>query len=235
MNRKIYLLACLFIAQQVTAQTPEDALRMSWTTPSGSARNQAIGGAMGSLGGEITATFVNPAGLGFYKTGEVVLSPGFQFLRTKGSFRGSDAMSLDKANGFRLGTSGIVWGWSERYSQWKNHAFSLGINNIANFKKDIYYSGTNDYSSYSENAANEFFDYYTQQKDANPGLSNSTIIDNALNSPNVSLFTKMALYTYLVDVDSANGQNTVISRAEIPSLLNQENHISTRGGITEIA
>src|SRR5829696_3125399 len=116
MNRKIYILACLFIAQQVAAQTPEEALRMSWNTPSGTARHQAIGGAMGSLGGEITSTFVNPAGLGFYKTSEIVLSPGFQFLRTKGSFRGSDPMSLAQSNGFRLGTTGIVWGWNEKYS-----------------------------------------------------------------------------------------------------------------------
>ena len=61
------------------AQVPEDALRLSWYVPSGTARQQAIGGAMGSLGGDITASFVNPAGLGLYKTGEVVLSPGFRF------------------------------------------------------------------------------------------------------------------------------------------------------------
>src|ERR1700687_1361453 len=61
------------------AQVPEDALRMSYTRPSGTAREQAIGGAMGSLGGDISANYVNPAGLGFYKTGDVVLSPGWAF------------------------------------------------------------------------------------------------------------------------------------------------------------
>src|SRR5688572_19084538 len=109
MNKKIYIIACLFLAQQAFSQTPEDALRMTWNTPFGTARHQAIGGAMGSLGGEITSTFVNPAGLGFYKNSEFVLSPGFQFHKTKGSFRGSDAMSLGNANGFNLGTSGFVF------------------------------------------------------------------------------------------------------------------------------
>lgn len=235
MNKKIYILACLFIAQYAAAQTPEDALRMTWTTPSGTARHQAIGGAMGSLGGEITSTFVNPAGLGFYKNPEFVLSPGLKFIRTKGAFRGSDPMSLNQTNGFTLGTSGLVWGWGNKYSKWKSSAISIAVNNMANFKQDIYYSGSNDYSSFSENAANEFFDYYSQQKNANPGLSNSVIIDRALNDPNLTLFTKQALYTYLVDVDTANGQNTVISRAEQPSVLNQENKISTKGGITELA
>lgn len=235
MNKKIYIIACLFIAQYAVAQTPEDALRMTWNAPSGTARHQAIGGAMGSLGGEITSTFVNPAGLGFYKNAEFVISPGFKFMRTKGSFRGSDPMSLNQANGFVLGTSGLVWGWSNKYSKWKSGAFSIGVNNMANFKQDIYYNGANDYSSFSENSANEFFDYYTQQKNQNPGLSNAVIIDRALNDPGVTLLTKQALYTYLVDVDTSHGQNTVISRAEIPSLLNQENKISTKGGITEIA
>lgn len=235
MNKKIYIIACLFMAQYAVAQTPEDALRMTWNAPSGTARHQAIGGAMGSLGGEITSTFTNPAGLGFYKNAEFVLSPGLKFMRTKGSFRGSDPMSLNQSNGFVLGTSGLVWGWSNKYSKWKSAAFSIGVNNMANFKQDVYYNGANDYSSFSENAANEFFNYYSRQRDLNPGLSNADIIDNALDDPNLTLFTKQALYTYLVDVDTANGQNTVISRAEVPSVLGQENKISTKGGITEIA
>lgn len=235
MNRKLYIFACLLIAQQVVAQTPEDALRMTWTTPSGTARHQAIGGAMGSLGGEITSTFVNPAGLGFYKTGEIVLSPGFSFLRTKGSFRGSDPMSINKTNAFNLGTSGLVWGWSNRYSKWKSSAFSIGVNRIANFNQDIYYSGSNDYSSFTENAANEFFDYYSDRKNANPNTPDAVIVDQALNDFNVSIPTKLALYTYLVDIDSTGGQKNVISRAEAIGLVNQENTIRSRGGITEIA
>lgn len=235
MNRKLYIFACLLIAQQVVAQTPEDALRMSWTTPSGSARHQAIGGAMGSLGGEITSTFVNPAGLGFYKTGEIVLSPGLSWLRVKSNFRGSDAMSVKEMNKFNLGTSGLVWGWSNKYSKWKSSAFSIAVNRTANFNQDIYYSGANDYSSFTENAANEFFDFYSQRKNANPGLTDATIIDQALGDNTISLPTKLALYTYLVDIDSTGGQKNIISRAELLGMVGQENHIVTKGGITEIA
>jgi hypothetical protein len=235
MNRKLYILACLLIGQQVIAQTPEDALRMTWTTPSGTARHQAIGGAMGSLGGEITSTFVNPAGLGFYKTGEIVLSPGVSWLRTNSSFRGSDAMSLKETNKFNFGTSGIVWGWSNKYSKWNSSAFSLAVNRTANFNQDIFYSGANDYSSFTENAANEFFDYYSARKNANPGLSDATIVDQALNDNSISIPTKLALYTYLVDIDSTGGQKNVISRAELLGTVGQENRIITKGGITEIA
>ena len=235
MNKKVYIIACLLLAQQAFSQTPEDALRITWVTPYGTARHQSIGGAMGSLGGEITSTFVNPAGLGFYKNSEFVLSPGFKFMKTKGSFRGSDEMSLGKANAFALGTSGFVFGWQNKYSKWKSNAVAIAVDQTANFKQDIFYSGVNDYSSFTENAANEFFDYYSMRKGQNPNTPDLVIIDDALDDVSLSLPTRMALYTYLVDVDSTGGQKRVISRAEEVGLVNQESRIITSGGITEIS
>src|SRR3984885_16208231 len=104
---KCFLILCPFILScfLVRAQLPEDALRMSYPRPSGTAREQAIGGAMGSLGGDITANYVNPAGLGFYKTGEVVLSPGWSFGSTKTGYLSNNVKSPSH-NNFILGTSG---------------------------------------------------------------------------------------------------------------------------------
>ena len=235
MNKKIYIILICLCSQQLFAQIPEDALRMSWITPSGTARHQAIGGAMGSLGGEITSTFVNPAGLGFYKNSEIVFTPGYRWTKTKGSYRESDFMTLKNANNFNFGTTGIVIGWSDKYSKWRSSAFSLAVNRTANFKQDIFYSGSNDYSSWTENSTNEFFNYYVEQKNNNPGLSDAAIVDNALSSGNISLPTKMSLYTYLIDIDSSTGQKRVISRAEEVGLVGQSNRIRTSGGITEVA
>src|SRR6185436_10001848 len=75
----------LLIGGQAISQIPEDALRMGWQAPGGTARNQAIGGTMGSLGGEITSVFVNPAGLGFFKLSEIVLTPGYTIAKGKAS------------------------------------------------------------------------------------------------------------------------------------------------------
>lgn len=234
MKKITCLLAVIIGAQQLTAQVPEDALRMSWVVPGGTARQQAIGGAMGSLGGDISALYVNPAGLGFYKTSEIVLSPGFSFYKGKGSFRGTDATS-DQLSRFNLGASGLVLGWQDPYSKWSNKAFSIGVNRTANFNSTSYYKGANDFSSFSENMANEFFDYYTTQKDNNPSRSDADIINDALDEPNISLLTKMGLYTYLIDIDSSSGQKRVVSRAEQAGIVNQENRITSTGGITEIA
>lgn len=235
MNRKFYLIAVLLAGQQAMAQIPEDALRMSWNVPSGSARSQAIGGAMGALGGEITNLWVNPAGLGFYKTSELVLSPGFTIAGSKSSFRETDA-SADKLNRFNLGASGFVFGWGDKYSKWSSKAFSIGVNRTANFAGSSYYKGTNDYSSFTEPLANEFFNYYTDLRNSNPSLTNKQIIDRGINDNSLSLLTRMSLYTYLVDVENGpNGQGTVFSRAEDVGIVNQERQITTKGGITEIA
>ena len=102
------ILALVFLTgTQAMAQVPEDALRMSWQVPSGTARNQAIGGAMGSLGGEITSTFVNPAGLGFFKLSEVVLTPGFTLASSTANYRETNASS-NNINRFNMSTSGFI-------------------------------------------------------------------------------------------------------------------------------
>ena len=235
MNKKLYFLLICICSQQLYAQIPEDALRMSWITPSGTARHQAIGGAMGSLGGEITSTFINPAGLGFYKNSEIVFTPGYRWTKTKGSYRESDFMTLKNANNFNIGTTGFVAGWGNKYSKWKSNAIAIAVNRTANFKQDIFYSGSNDYSSWTENSTNEFFNYYSEQKNNNPGLSDAAIVDNALSDANISLPTKMGLYTYLIDIDSAGGIKRVVSRAEEVGLVGQSNRIQTNGGITEVA
>lgn len=234
MRWKFSLFLIFIGSTTLQAQLPEDALRMSWAVPSGTARQQAIGGAMGSLGGEISTLFVNPAGLGFYKTNEFVMSPGLNLAGGKGSFRGSDAKA-DMLSRFNYGTTGFVWGYADPYSRWSGKAFGLAVNRVANFNSSSYYQGQNDYSSFSEPLANEFFNYYAQRKGNNPGLSNSQIIDDALNEPSMSLLTKMGLYTYLVDIDTSNGQNTVISRAELAGIVNQSQRTSSSGGVTEIS
>jgi hypothetical protein len=86
--KRYLLLPALFITTAIYAQIPEDVLRYSFFPQNGTARSLAIGGAMGSLGGDITATFVNPAGLGNYKTGEFVFTPGFFMNNNKNKFQG---------------------------------------------------------------------------------------------------------------------------------------------------
>ena len=235
MKKQVYTALFLACSIPALAQVPEDALRMGYTVPGGTARSQAIGGANGALGGDISTLFTNPAGLGFYKTSEIVLSPMFGFYNGKGSFRGTDAQG-NAFNRFSMGTSGFVTGWSDRYSKWGSKAFAIGINQTANFNGMTHYKGVNDYSSYSENMADEFARYYRGQRERYPDYSDEQIIDDALDDNSLSLLTKMGLYTYLIDaVRDNNGVGTVFSRADDAFPLTQEKTIKTTGGITEIS
>lgn len=184
----------------------------------------SIGGAMGSLGGDINALFVNPAGLGLYKTGEIVISPALQFNNNKFNFRGSDSAS--KKSGFDIGTTGFVVGFNTPNSKWTSQAFSIGVNQIANFNNNISYRGTNNQSSYSEMFAEQF------------SKSNQNI-DQALNNPHFAFGVAPALYTYLVDTFHINNKILVKTLPEFllekGVALNQQKSIDTKGGIYDIA
>src|SRR5215212_909212 len=152
--KKLLLAQLTFIFLSASAQAPEDILRYSYFPQHGSARNLAIGGAMGSLGGDINALFVNPAGLGLYKTRELVLSPGFMFNNNKADFRGTNTKS--NRSGFDVGTSGFVIGFNSPNSKWTNQAFSFGINQTANFNNYVSYKGSNNQSSHAEQFSEQF-------------------------------------------------------------------------------
>ena len=221
------IVATLVIAgvSHVYAQVPEDALRMSWNTPAGTARSQAIGGAMGALGGDITAAFTNPAGLAVYKTSEMVITPGIGFLTNKSDFRGTGTTGLNKSN-FAMGTSGVVFAFQDRFSNWSSKAFSIAINRAADFNGVAHYKGLNDFSSYSEQ--------FLEEAAANR-LDTSDVYDYPFTSG-------MAYYTYLIDfVLDDNGNFAGFKSMPLKSLeddspgFNQEKTITTSGGITEIA
>jgi hypothetical protein len=213
-------LLTLLAAQSLLAQTPEDALRYSWNVQSGTARVQAIGGAIGSLGGDVTATFVNPAGLAFYRTGDVVFSPSFGFGKSKATYLGRREDTT--ANKFAFGTTGIVFGGSDGR---KKHgaAISLAINQVADFKSNILYRGQNNQSSFSQTFLEE--------------IRNGNIRDANRVAGDFPFGTSLAFNTFWIDTvgGSTNGNFQFKTRAPIATGLLQQNTVNTTGGITELA
>ena len=213
----------LFFASK--AQSPEDILKYSYFPQQGTARNMAVGSAMASLGGDLNALFVNPAGLAMYKTKEWVVSSGYNLNKNKANFRGT-ANEVDK-NGYSVGTLGLVIGYYDKKSKWNNQAFSIGFAQTASFRNTVSYKGTNNQSSYSEMFAEEF---------SKSGLT----IDQALNDTRYAFGTAPALYTYLIDTFRNSSGNLVIKG--LPEFLldnglalQQQKTINTGGGIYELA
>ena len=208
----------LFTSSAALSQTPDDAIRQSFQIPQGTARNMAVGGAAGSLGGDITSAYVNPAGLGFYRTGEFVLSGGWNFIGTNFDYRGTGLK--DNKNAFTYGPIGFVYGHTNAYNPRKSSAFSISINQIANFNSVTHYKGLNNASSWSEQ--------YLEELVRNRADTNSALDDYRFGS-------SLAYRTYLVDTTSANGQvSGYKSLVDVASGITQENDVVTRGGIHEI-
>ena len=223
--QKIVLLSFLFISAITYAQVPEDALRFSFYPQNGTARNLAVGGAMGSLGGDINATFVNPAGLGFYRTGEIVITPGFFLNDNKASYHGMNTNNKKAAPGF--GASGLLYGFSSRYHPNVSNAVSFAITQTANFNNSIQYKGLNNYSSFSEQFAEEF---------AKSGYSINDVLNT--NSP-LPYTSAPALYSYLIDTVKVNGIYQVKAAPEYildaGQAVYQEMNKTTKGALTELA
>lgn len=225
---KKYLLLLQFILpfhSTIFAQVPEDALRYSFYPQNGTARSLSIGGAMGSLGGDMNAVFVNPAGLGFFKTSEFVLTPGFMFNTNKASFRGSS--STYQNNNFGFGTSGLVEGFSNSNKPGSSIAVAFAVTQTANFNSIIQYKGLNNYSSFSEQFAEEF-------------AKSRYSIDAVISPGSPFPFTSgPALNTYLIDTVTINGIQVIKAAPEYildaGKALMQEINKTTKGGITELS
>lgn len=223
--KKTILSLIIIASLKANAQTPEDALRLSYFPQNGTARNLAVGGAMGSLGGDLNATFVNPAGLGFYKTGELVLSPGLVLNDNRVNYRGASSQNKNAAGTF--GPSGVVYGFSTRRNPEVSHAVSFAVTQSANFNNNIHYRGLNNYSSFAEQFAEEF---------AKSGYSINDVLNT--NSP-LPYGSAPALYTYLIDTVKVNGVYQVKAAPEYildaGQAILQETQTTTKGALTEIA
>jgi hypothetical protein len=220
--KTILSIAIFFIAVKIYAQEPADALRYSWLTQTGTARNQAIGGAGGSLGGEISTMFINPAGIGFYKTGEFVITPAYNIQKYKSNYRGTSAS--DSKNNFNLGTTGFLFSIPDyRGSKTKNFTIALGINRAADFNSNVFYKGANNTSSYSEKYLEE--------------LVNNNVTDPNKAATDFPFGSSLAFNTFIIDTAAApDGTITGYrSLATVASGLNQQNTIHTSGGITDVA
>ena len=222
MRKIFFILTIIAPSCSLLAQEPADALRYSWITSSGTARQQAVGGAMTSLGGDLSATFVNPAGLGFYKTGDFVFTPGYNFLNNKSTYYGRT--EKDKKNSFSFGTTGIVLGTGteNRNKKKSGAAIAIALNRTASFGSNILYRGANNQNSYSQKFLEEI-------KNKNDKDANSV-------AGNYPFGTSLAFNTYWIDTiaGGTSGNYQFQSRATIGNLL-QENTVINRGGISELA
>ena len=96
----------LFGATGIYAQSAYDAGKIAQEDLSGTARFVGMGGAMSALGGDISTIGTNPAGIGIYRSNDVMLTLGYSLTGTESEF-GGNTFEKEKAR-WNLNNIGFV-------------------------------------------------------------------------------------------------------------------------------
>ena len=202
------------------SQEPIDALRYSMTGHGGTARSRAIGGAIVALGGDITAASVNPAGLAFFRTNEIVFSPVLGINKTNIDYLNT-TKSSNKLYGDLSNIGFIFTKAGSRNGTWRNFTFAIGINKSINFANNVSLIGNNNESSYSEKYLEE--------------LINNNVTDPNKAASNFPYGSSLAFNTYLIDTISGPGNiiNGYRSLATPQTGVVQEQNIKSSGNMQE--
>ena len=208
----LLIITSFFLVTQLAAQNEADIFRYSKTYHSGSARFEAMGGAFGALGGDLSAGQINPGGMGRFSNSQFSFSLGPTINASSGEFMSNSTNAIKTS--FSIPNFGVVFtkdvsgkNKGNLYSQ-----FSFGMNRIANFNQRLSYSGEQFES---------LLDVYGNQAAGTP--PNDAYIFFPFT-------TGVAYDAYALEFDPAT--NTYYSYLNSGNMLHSRD-IETKGGINE--
>ena len=141
MKRNIFIVIALFVSVYSFGQGEIDAYRMSKSDLSGTARGQAMGGAFGALGGDVTGVTINPAGIGIYRSSEILLNLGLNYNYTSALFNGTNETKGNTT--FSCDNFGYVGAFPlDTKSGDYSINFGFNYNRLKNFNRKYQVSGT---------------------------------------------------------------------------------------------
>lgn len=111
----------------------------------GTARSMSMAGAFASLGGDLSAMGINPAGLGMYRTNEISISPMMAFNNASNSAADWGENSLSR---FSIGSLGAAINLYEGSGSLVSVTLGLGYNRVADFNYNYGYSSESAPSGY---------------------------------------------------------------------------------------
>jgi hypothetical protein len=126
----------------------ENALLFSRTSPNGSARIQAIGGAQIALGGDFSSALSNPAGLGMYNRSEFTFTPAIGYYNTQSNYNGTS--SDDSKSVFNIPGLSLVYCYPQDKNGFFGGSVSISMTRINDFNRNFNYSGVDNGTSISD-------------------------------------------------------------------------------------
>ena len=180
----------------LNAQSLNDALRYSQTSLSGSARFNALSGAFGALGGELSAISVNPAASSVFLSSELSITANtFNNEVTSSYFNNKNISSF---NGVDLSQAGIVLVLKdEGSSKWSKISFGFNYQVNNNFDNNILARGNNS----NNNGIDKYFLYHAMNRNLDDisqinGESFREAYINIGEQPNLGYSAQQALFGY---------------------------------------
>ncbi|WP_108423330.1 OmpP1/FadL family transporter [Flagellimonas amoyensis] len=132
----IMVLACTF----ASAQTIDDVVRYSTENIQGTARFQAMGGAFGALGGDLSSLNVNPSGSAVFNYSEVGIT-GSNYHTNNDVYYGNSLRNT-KDNSLDLNQVGGVFVFKSTDSPWKKVALAFNYDMVQNFDNEFFAAGS---------------------------------------------------------------------------------------------
>lgn len=212
MGMKKYILTSVLALLSVTvinAQYEYDALRLSQSDITGSARYVGMAGAFGALGGDMSSIGINPAGIAVYRSSELAFTPVFTNARTSSDFDG--VTSGDSRLKLQINNFGYVGSFrTGEKANISNFNFGISYNKLKDFNRNVSVVGKNRSSSLLDNITS--------------GIAPNTN-ENALAD-----LPWMAYQTYLINPESNGSYSSVLYPDE---KLNSSMYLDEKGEIGE--
>ncbi|MDZ7613483.1 MAG: outer membrane protein transport protein [Flavobacteriaceae bacterium] len=209
----ILILAPLCMQAQVLGYT-DAAVLFSTDDNYGTARYMGLSGAMGALGGDMSAAEINPAGLAVFNYSEFSMTLGYSNVDNTSSFYGTGIQSSDDRFDFPQ-TGGVFIFYTGNQTGFNKFAFGMNYTQLKNFDNAIFARGNSGvpdfvddpYLNYDENPFNNvFYDNVDQQEfKSYTNGSNSKFNFSFASQYNDILYLGMNLNFYYLDFyQSAN-------------------------------
>lgn len=219
-QRFLLILALLTLSLRLYPQGVDDAIFNAQTYYEGTARSMAMGNATGAMGGDVTATCINPAGLGFYRSSEFTFSTGWQHNFISSSYydnRQSDGKMRMSIPNVGLVMSGEV----SNYRPLRYFQIGIGLTRTNDFNYRSAATGLNPSSS--------MVDAYLQTVNGIDDLFDSTIDPGDYLYNNYAYDLSPAWETYLIDRFTDSLGNYYFDSPVPPGNVWQSNDVTAKG------
>jgi len=199
MKNKLILIITVLLAATVSyGQGEIDVLRMSRNDLNGTARGIAMGGAFGALGGDVTGIAINPAGLGVYRSSEVVGTMNFSTTAIETNWQ--NYKSSDDKFKFNFDNLSYIgyYPLGNETLPWINFGFSY--NRLKNFQRQ--------YTAYGRDMKSSLTDYIAHITNGSEALNMDSDYGDPYRS-GVPWLGVLGWNGYLIDSDVNDPHNTI--------------------------